>query len=132
MTQTAEQSNFLGLEPPLSDASTARYHVIPVPYERTVSYGKGTSNGPAAILNASLQVEHYDYATKTIPAEAGIHTRPALDVRSDTSEKMVEKVSKTVSEALELGRIPVTLGGEHSVTVGAIQALSSNSEPPME
>jgi len=48
---------FLGSEIAPSAPADARFHVLPVPWERTVSYGGGTARGPAAILAASLQLE---------------------------------------------------------------------------
>ena len=69
--------SFLASELGETNPADALFHVIPVPYEKTVSYGKGTGSGPEAILRASQQLELYDgYG---IPAEKGIHTWPAVE-----------------------------------------------------
>ena len=52
--------SFLESESEPKSAGNAFFHVIPVPCEKTVSYGKGTANGPSAILNASNQLESFD------------------------------------------------------------------------
>ena len=55
----------------------ARFHVVPVPYEKTVSYGNGTAKGPGAIIEASSQLERFDGASD--PGAEGIYTWPAVD-----------------------------------------------------
>ena len=63
---------FLGSELPLRAAEDCRYHIISVPYEDNVSYGGGTSLGPAAVIEASDQLEAWD--GESIPGEDGIFT----------------------------------------------------------
>ena len=67
-----------GGQPSLGESAFA---VIPVPYERTVSYGGGTKKGPQAILDASPQVELWDEETKTETWRRGIHTMPAINCK---------------------------------------------------
>ncbi|PLX70569.1 MAG: agmatinase [Denitrovibrio sp.] len=98
----------------------AFFHVIPVPYERTVSYGGGTSSGPKAILEASCQLELFD--TKSIPADLGIYTALPVDC-SGTIKETLQNVRNEVSDTLDMEKIPVIIGGEHTVTYGAIEAL---------
>ena len=112
--------NFHGDDVAPSKPEDAQFHVIPVPYERTVSYGGGTVNGPKAILNASAQLELFD--NKSIPADLGIYTAPPVDCTGSIKETLLN-ISKVVNDAIELDKIPVILGGEHTVTYGAIQAL---------
>lgn len=123
MSRVPEYVNFLGLTPPLSDPDTARFHVIPAPYEKTVSWGKGTSKGPKAILDASLEVEIYDGSR--IPARSGIHTCPPLRCRTVQPGRAVNIVSKAVLDVVERKKIPVLLGGEHTISFGAVQAIQS-------
>lgn len=96
------------------------FHIIPVPLEQTVSYGTGTAGGPDAILHASQQLEGYDGID--IPAEQGIFTHPPLSCKG-SMEDIVRAISDTVSGVLQLGKIPVLLGGEHSISLGALQAV---------
>ncbi|MGB5733293.1 MAG: arginase family protein, partial [Thiohalocapsa sp.] len=109
---------FLGSELPPIPAQQARFHVLPVPWERTVSYGSGTARGPSAILKASWQLELWDgHGT---PGRAGLYTHPPVDVRGEP-EAVLERISTAVEEILALGKTPVVLGGEHTVTYGVIQ-----------
>jgi len=103
------------------DPDEARFHVIPVPFEKSVSYGKGTSGGPAAILAASHQVETFDGTS--VPAEAGLCTHPAVGCENATAEDVLGRVEEVVGSVVEAGKTPVVLGGEHTVTVGAVRAL---------
>ena len=96
----------------------ARFHVLPVPYEKTVSYGHGTANGPAAILAASDQLERWDGASD--PGADGIYTWPAIDCRGK-AEKVIADIAAVVARILELDGTPVVLGGEHTVTWGVVQ-----------
>jgi agmatinase len=96
----------------------AQFHVLPVPYEKTVSYGNGTAKGPAAILEASSQLERWD--GKSDPGREGIYTWPAIDC-SRKPEAVLNDIASAVSRILELKKIPVVLGGEHTVTWGVIQ-----------
>jgi len=96
----------------------ARFHVVPVPYEKTVSYGNGTAKGPAAILEASSQLERWD--GQSDPGAEGIYTWPAVDC-SGAAERVIEEISRCVREILKLKKMPVVLGGEHTVTWGVIK-----------
>jgi len=96
----------------------ARFHVVPVPYEKTVSYGHGTAKGPAAILAASSQLERFDGASD--PGAEGIYTWPAVDC-SRPAEQVIEDIASAVQRILKLKKIPVVLGGEHTVTWGVIK-----------
>jgi agmatinase len=89
-----------------------------VPYEKTVSYGHGTANGPAAILAASDQLERWDGASD--PGSDGIYTWPAIDCRGKP-EKVIATIAAAVARILQLGGTPVVLGGEHTVTWGVVQ-----------
>jgi len=111
---------FLGSELPQAAPADARFHVLPVPWERTVSYGSGTARGPAAILAASQQVETRDRGE--MPGSAGIYTHPPLDV-TGAPEAILERIADTVAGILRLGAMPVVLGGEHTVTYGVIRGF---------
>ncbi len=99
-------------------AEAARFHVLPVPYEKTVSYGGGTAKGPAAIIAASDQLERWDGTSD--PGAEGIYTWPAIDCRG-APEKVIAAIAATVAKILRMGKMPVVLGGEHTVTWGVVQ-----------
>jgi len=103
----------------------ALFHIIPAPYEKSVSYGKGTAVAPAAILAASQQLELFD--GKSIPAEVGIHTLPPLSC-TGTPTEVLSAIECSVGEVLRCRKIPVLLGGEHTVTVGALQAVQQRAD----
>ncbi len=95
---------------------SAAFAVLPVPYERTVSYGKGTRRGPAAIIEASPQVELWDEETKAGIWEKGIFTAQAVDC-SLPEAKFFPHLERTVEGLLSATKaVPFFLGGEHSIT----------------
>jgi agmatinase len=114
--------NFGGIYPEhlLRDAS---FVVIPVPYDLTSTYQPGSRRGPAAIIEASTNMELYDEELKKETYLAGIHTTLSLDVDARGPKHMVNAVRKKISRIAALNKIPVMLGGEHSISFGAVQAL---------
>ena len=115
-------TNFGLLEPEASDYETSRVAVLPVPFERTVSYGRGTSAGPAAILRASQSMELYDEELGAEPYRMGIATLPPfLPEAYDMAEAMAE-LQEEARTHLEKGKFLVTLGGEHSITQAPVRA----------
>jgi agmatinase len=97
----------------------ALFHVIPAPYEETVSYGAGAALGPGAILEASDQLEEFDGTD--VPAAHGVWTAPPVPCGGGP-EKTLAAIELAVADALAMDRIPVLLGGEHTVTLGALRA----------
>ena len=111
-------NNFLGLPDEHSSYEQAAVLVLPIPFEGTVSYGGGTRHGPAAIVEASQQVELYDREFDCEPAtEYGVHTLPALDL-ADEPEAAVAQIAAATAAAAASGKLLVGLGGEHTVSVG--------------
>lgn len=97
--------------------------MLPAPYDGTASYGKGAVHGPRAILEASGQLERYDEELDRCPDQAGVYTLPALELQGLKPAAVVEAVRGAARPPLEQGRFLLTLGGEHSVTTGVLQAL---------
>ena len=123
MSADSQPASFLGLPPPLRDPEGAAFHVLPVPLEATVTYGGGTAKGPEAIIAASAQVELFD--GRGVPAEEGIYTDAPLPVSGVAPLVVLARVEARTRESLTAGRIPAILGGEHTITVGAVKALVS-------
>jgi agmatinase len=113
-----ELHRFLASEVPEVAPERARFHVLPVPYEKTVSYGGGTAQGPRAILAASDQLERWD--GRSDPGAEGIYTWPSVDC-SGAPEAAIEAIAAAVAKILRMGKLPVILGGEHTVTWGVIR-----------
>lgn len=110
------KKTFHGEDVPSSPPQDALFHVIPIPFEKTTSYGKGTALGPYAILDASYQLELFD--GKSIPSEKGIYTMSPVDCSKDIEEAF-NNIEKAVMRCLHYKKIPVVLGGEHSITYPA-------------
>ena len=113
--------NFLGSSTSYKDAKAV---ILPVPYEGTVSYGKGTANGPKAIIEASRHMELYDEEIGINTAEKiGISALKELNVKKDKPEAMLEKVKKAVKIVADDKKMPVILGGEHSISSAPVEIL---------
>ncbi len=114
--------NFAGL----SDASfsSARFIVLPVPYDGTASYGTGAKDAPHAIISASRFLELYDPVTRRRPADAGIFTLDELEPARGDARETTRRIDQVVSQILEGKKVPVTLGGDHSVAIGCVQAAA--------
>jgi len=115
--------NFGGLEHEYTSLERSAFVVIPVPYDLTSTYQSGSRRGPVAILEASGNMELYDEELDRETYRVGIHTAPAVEADASGPESMVHAVRERVEEAIGLDKIPVLLGGEHSISLGAVQAL---------
>lgn len=104
-----------GLDLHCFEYETARVLIWPVPYEKTVSYGHGTADGPAAIIAASSQMELYDEELGGETAEIGIHTLPEIAIDCDPPE-MMTRVRDASRELLRSNKFLCTLGGEHLIS----------------
>jgi agmatinase len=115
---------FLDLAPEYRDPERAAACILPVPYDATSSWIKGAGRGPAALISASNYVEVWDIETATEPYRHGIATLPPVEV-DGPPEGLADAVEHRVGEILDRGQLPVMLGGEHSVTVGAVRAAAA-------
>ncbi|MEC9179050.1 MAG: arginase family protein, partial [Pseudomonadota bacterium] len=115
-------SQFLGSELTSSEnqQADALFQIIPCGLEATVSYGTGTHKGPEAILQASDQLERNVLGFE--PCEQGIFTHPELDC-TQPIEKVMQDLRDLTTNICAKGHIPVTLGGEHSVSYGAVMGV---------
>ena len=113
--------NFLDLDEEDSEFETSKVVILPVPYEKTVTFGKGTSKGPNSIIYASGSVELYDDELQYEPYKVGIHTQPEFESDIDPAQ-MVEELSQVCNELLEKNKFIITLGGEHSITYPLVKA----------
>ncbi len=114
---------FLGEDGVAVDPSTAAAAIIPVPYDLTSTWRKGADRGPSALLDASGTIELYDIETDSEPCKRGIVTLPPI--RHDGGpEELAELVRAAAAEVLARGAVPVVIGGEHSVTIGAVEAAA--------
>jgi agmatinase len=118
--------NFGGLEDEHAALERARLVVLPAPYDFSTTYQGGTRWGPRAILAASQNMELWDEELGAT-YRAGIHTLPEIEPTALGPEAMAERVEQAVGWILDLGKLPVLLGGEHSLTAGAVRAAAKRT-----
>ncbi|MBN1766074.1 MAG: agmatinase [Sedimentisphaerales bacterium] len=100
---------------------TAGIVIVPVAYDGTSTWIKGADKGPAAILEASANLEFYDIETDAEVCKRGIYTDDIMKNFTDP-QQMVETVDRRVAGWLSREKFTVTIGGEHSVSIGAAKA----------
>src|SRR5213592_503214 len=115
--------NFGGLDDEHAGLEVARIVVLPTPYDFSTTYQGGTRWGPRAIIAASQNMELWDEELGAT-YRSGIHTLDELEPTALGPEAMAERVEKAVSWILDHGKLPAILGGEHSITAGAIRAAA--------
>ena len=114
--------NFLDLKREYSDIKKAKVVILPVPYEGTVTYKKGTDKGPYEIIKASQYLELYDEILELEPHRIGIATLPALALPEDPYD-VINIIYKNTKSLIQDGKFVVLLGGEHTISVGFCEAL---------
>lgn len=114
---------FLGV---VCEAKTPRVSVLPIRYDRTSTWMKGADRGPDALIAASREVELFDLSTESEPHLRGIETLVGIDF-DGPPEELASMVSAAVGALMDRGTLPFVLGGEHSVSIGAIQAVAARS-----
>lgn len=107
--------------PEAPELASARFAVLPIPYEGTVTWLKGTGRGPDAILAASANMELYDIETGSEPWTHGIVTMAPVPP-AETAEANYERILARAEPLYAMGKAVVGLGGEHSVTAGLVEA----------
>ena len=119
MKYLSNKKGFLGID----NKSNNKGNVVVIPFglEKTVSYGGGTSKGPKEIIKASHQVELFDEDLNKEPYKnIGIKTLEPFPIKKNIIDalKQIENINKLL---LEKEKFPLILGGEHSLTPGAIR-----------
>lgn len=105
------------------DYQKSKIVVFPVPYSSTTYWKAGTKEGPQAIIEASRHTELFDIETKKDPSKEGIFTLPLLEPSKNSPKETILRIKKVVDRILKDGKFPLILGGEHSITLGVIQAF---------
>ena len=119
---------FLDTPPEENDPESARVFVIPVPYDSTTSFKGGAREGPDAIIRASRHLEDYDHELERDISLVGIHTTPEITPDVSGPEAMVARIRRAVTAAAQSGKLVALLGGEHTIAVGAVQALKERHD----
>ena len=111
---------FGDLPPEFAEFQRAKAAILPIPFDGTSTWGKGADGGPAAMLEASANMELYDIETGSEVYRQGIFT--AEPVLADTPEEVAERGFAACNKLLEAGKFVLTFGGEHSISYGPIKA----------
>lgn len=122
MMGTGVAGSFGGLPAEFTSLKTSKVAILPIPFDKTTTYAHGSDKGPAALIEASRNMELLDIETGKETYEIGIHTAPA--VIADTSEAMVTEGYKRTKDLLSSDKFVLSLGGEHAVSYGPIKAYS--------
>jgi len=118
------QSNvFGGVQKPLRKAD---YVVLGVPFDVTSTYRTGARFGPTAIRQASLNIETFSFRTGIDFEELSVHDLGDLHV-STAPNKTLNTLTLVVEDIVAMKKLPVTLGGEHTITLGIMKSLSAKA-----
>jgi agmatinase len=116
----ASQSNiFSGYQKSLEKAD---YVILGVPFDVTSTYRTGARFAPNAIRQASLNIETYSFRTGVDVEDLKLHDLGDLHTSTDT-RKTLERIELVIKDVLDAAKTPVTIGGEHTVTLGIVRGL---------
>jgi agmatinase len=107
------------------DYSASGIIIVPVPYDETSTWQKGADKGPGAIMEASVNLEFYDIETDSEVHLVGIHTIDPI-TEKESPDKLVRAVDKKVKSLIRENKFTVIVGGNHTVSIGAVMAISSH------
>lgn len=114
---------FAGLEPPYSNLQQAKTVILPVPYDSTSEWRSGSRHGPQAIIDASQYLELYDLEMDRETYKVGISTLPQVEPLLSSPQDMIGRVYQVVKGLIQKEKFVVLLGGEHSLSLGAVRAF---------
>ena len=118
--------HFLGLTEDETAFEEAKFIVIPIPYDSTASYRPGSRNGPQSILLASRNLELFDLESKSEPYQKGIYTLSEIEPTRGNVQETLTAITDITKKVLEINKIPILLGGEHTITIGSTNAFSND------
>lgn len=118
-----QSRNFAGLKSPYSDYHTSKAVILPVPYDGTSEWHSGSRDGPYSIIDSSAYLEYYDIELDAEVSRVGIHTLPALQPSFESPLETINIVKTEMAKLIKANKFVAMLGGEHSVTTGAVQAF---------
>lgn len=114
---------FLDMDRQYNEYEGAAVVLLPVPYDGTSTFVKGADKGPQALIDASDSIELYDVEEDISIYRQGIHTAMPI-IELATPQQMVRAVCERTRLYLRDHKLVGVLGGEHSVSCGAIQATA--------
>ena len=118
------QSNvFSGFQKPFEKAD---YVILGVPFDVTSTYRSGARFGPNAIRQASLNIETYSFRTGIDIEDLKMHDLGDLHVLTDT-KKTLERTALVIKDIVDAEKTPITIGGEHTITLGVMKGLGNKA-----
>lgn len=114
------EGRFAGLPDPYGNQENARIVILPVAFDETSTYKKGSKKGPEALIEASRNMELYDIETNFEVYKKGIFTDEVILL--DTSEEMLSSTYEKAKKWVHQDKFVVTLGGEHTISYASIKA----------
>ncbi len=119
------KKTYAGIPAEFAREETSKVVLLPVPYDGTSTWVKGSDKGPEAFLDASENMELYDIETNSEPYKNGVFLSDPI-TENQSPEKMVEAVYKTTKNYLSRGKFVTIFGGEHSISIGSIRAFNES------
>jgi agmatinase len=114
------EGRYLGLTDEFAGLDVAKVVILPIPFDKTTTYTQGADRGPAALIEASRNMEMYDVESNSEPYLIGIHT--AAPILAETSKEMIRLTQESAFSFLKKGKFIVGLGGEHAITPPLVAA----------
>jgi len=104
----------------------SKFVILPIAYEKDVTFGIGASEGPSEIIKASKHLEYYDDQFDCEPFLQGIKLLDQLELNDKNPKEMVSEISKTIEN--QKGKFMISLGGDHAVTIGIVKGLEKDHQ----
>ena len=108
------------------DPSGCQVGLFGVPYDGTTSFRPGTRFGPAAVREVSNGLEGYCPQLGMDLDDLAYADLGAVDIPFGAPEPVVQAVQQATTTVLALGLKPLMLGGEHSISSGAVAAVAQH------
>ena len=103
----------------------AEYVIFGVPFDKTSTFRSGSRFAPSSIRESSLNIESYDIQTELDLEDIKICDIGDLNIANDLNETL-KRVESVVKILVEAKKIPIIIGGEHTITKGSIRAFKDN------
>ena len=120
---TSQSNVFSGLQKPFEKA---KYVIFGVPFDATSTYRTGARFGPNEIRQASLNIETYSFRSGLDVEDLALYDAGDLHVSTD-AKKTIDMTKLVVEDILASGKMPVVLGGEHTITLGIAKGLGAKA-----
>ena len=120
---TSQTNVFSGMQKTFEEA---KYVIFGVPFDATSSYRSGARFGPNAIRQASLNIESYSIRSGIDVEDLAVYDAGDLHVSPDAA-KTIDMIRLVAEEILNAGKIPIVIGGEHTITLGIAKALGKKA-----